>query len=97
MREHIKYDAISLNIFKNYINLQTVTKIPPDRVALIFDEQATSETHYVSVFTTSLSNNVNGFNEVWLAISPLEDETIQDAYEHIRFLHFFICFLQDND
>lgn len=50
----------------------------------------TTEAHYVSVFATLTYERVNGFTDICFAMSPLEDETKQEADEHIIFVHFVL-------
>lgn len=64
--------------------------ILPDRIALVFDGQTFKDAHYVGVFATFSAANCNGFELVCLAMSLMEDETTQTAYQHIDFLSYVL-------
>lgn len=72
--EHIKYDVTFLNTFKNYMYMlvekveQTIHKTVLHLIALMFNEQTTSNDQYVKLFPASFSNNLNWFSEACLTM-----------------------------
>lgn len=94
--EHINYECTSLNAMKKYMSkLMThveskISLVLPDRFAIEFDEQTTPIAHYVAVFATISMNDKKLFDSACLALSPLENETSQEAHEHVRFLSFVL-------
>ena len=55
-----------------------------------FDEWVGGDTHYVSVLATFPSKAENGYDRVFLACSPMENEGSLDAYEHKYFLTYVL-------
>lgn len=77
----MKYvDKIVLQVEKK------ITDILPDRFALVFDGWSCSDTHYVALFATYPFDNVEGYESVLLAFSPMGDEKSLDAAEHYKFI-----------
>lgn len=87
----MKDPSIPLNTFNDYSSLLTtrtelnVANALPDRIALVSDEQTMPDDHCVGVFASFLSSKAHGFELVYLALSPLEDETTQNTDEKIEF------------
>lgn len=88
----MKYDEISLNTFKMYMNSltrlieQKISKLLTNRLALVVDGQTTPNANYVTVFV-SFSDGERHCT-VCLALSFMEDKTTQDALEHIGSIEF---------
>ena len=61
-----------------------ISKILPNKFALIFDGWSSGDSHYVGVFVTFMEKNVR--KQFLIAMSPMEDETTQSAAEHKEFL-----------
>lgn len=61
---YIRYDRVSLNIFKDYLSALTtlvehnISLAPPDRFVLVFDRQTTPEEHYVALLATFTSKKM---------------------------------------
>lgn len=61
-----------------------------DRFALVFDGQTTFETHYFAVFEIFLYRTAHGYSFTSLSLSPVADEIIQDAEDHVTSLQFVL-------
>lgn len=62
----------------------------PDEIALIFERQTTPDAHYVGIFASFLTVNAQRLCTMSLALYSLEDETTQDADEHISSMEFVL-------
>lgn len=91
---HIRYDKLSLNVFKLYLlRLSTVVEtniagMIPETFALIFDRWTALRVHKVAVFATFPNANGLGYGSACLELSLLEGETSQNADNHKMFLKF---------
>ena len=80
MREHVKYDPISLKSFMRYLPLITesvdkkISDMLPDQFAIILDGWFSGSTHFLAVFASFPYNNDPGFQLRLLTFSPLGDE-----------------------
>lgn len=63
-----------------------IDEMLPDRFAVVFEVWTTSTVHYVSLFATYQEKNEHGCSKTLLAISPMEDETWQQAQEQYGLL-----------
>lgn len=62
-----------------------------DCFAVIFEDYKITEAHHVTVFDTCFSGTKFGYGSVFLVVSSLKDEMIQNRDDHISFLNFFKC------
>lgn len=66
---------------------QRISASLPDIFALCFDGWSSGQTHYVALYATFPSSETGcGWDKVLLALSPMGDETSQNADEHIQFI-----------
>lgn len=92
VREHLKYENLSPNYFRNYINLvkehveSNISELIPDCIDLVFDNKSTPDAHYASISATFPTKNGGRFEAVCVALYPLENESRKDADEHIIFI-----------
>ena len=63
---------------------KAITKSLPDRFALLLNGWTHHSTHFLAVFASSMENSEP--NSVLLSFSPLMDETVLNATEHVTFL-----------
>lgn len=86
---------MSLKSFKLYMFALTsrleenILNFSPDRFALVFGEETTLKAYCVASSAKFPHQNVHGYHSTFLALSPLDDETTQNAYEHIHFYSLF--------
>lgn len=66
------------------------SKLLPGRFELVFDRQTSPNAYYVAVFT-SCSDGV-GHCTVYVGVSRMEEDTIQDASEHTRLIEILLYF-----
>lgn len=96
VREHLRYERISFNLFKRIMSLlarqveNNLSEILPDKIALTIDGQSTLPAHYGATFASFPTNDGQRFFTEFLAVSPLKDETTQDVDEHISFMEFVL-------
>ena len=89
-RRNSRLKAISSKGLKDAISVVTkkveehITRILPNKFALIFDGWGSGDTHFVGVFVTFMEKEAKKL--YLLAMSPMEDETSQSAAEHKQFL-----------
>ncbi len=62
----------------------------PKTFSIVFYGWIICDSHFISVYAVLPKNTENGFKGVLVALSPLEDETKQDANEHYEFLKFVL-------
>ena len=93
---HVRYDTISRNTLAKYMSLITerveekVRRKLPDKFALVFDGWTTTDYHYVAVFATFPVENNIGYEAVFLAFSPFEDDSSQDAAHHLDYVKWVL-------
>ena len=96
IRRHFRHESISRGSLINYMHRLTkiverkIEGLLPDRLAIVFDGWAGGDTHFVSVFATFPANNKQGYDRVFLACSPMENEECLDANEHYNFLVYVL-------
>lgn len=61
-----------------------------DCFAFVFDGKINLKAHYMVVFATPPNQNVYVCHSACLALLALEDETTQDAHDHIFLLLFVL-------
>ncbi len=91
-----KYESINHKTLGKYMQMLTerverkISRLLPDKFALVFDGRSASDTHYVAMFATFPTSNENGYDKVLLAFSPFEDENTQNAQNHYDFAIFVL-------
>lgn len=88
----MRYRNRLLNSFKHYLSGLTqciklkITQLLPDHFGLVFDDQTTSESHYVAYFAKIPTTNQVGYQSVCLTFLPLEYKILQTSDEQTAFL-----------
>ena len=67
-----------------------MSRLVPNRLALIFDGWTNNSTHYISVFAPFSTTNEDSFATRLLSVSLMGDESRLDADEHIDFLTYIL-------
>lgn len=99
--EHLWYNKTLLENFKKNMNLITqrvewnIERILPSKISLTFDGQYTKDAHYVGLFVSFPADNLYEYRAVSLTISLLQNESREDADEHIAFIEFEISVYSD--
>ena len=95
-RKYSSLQPICTKTLKKYMSLLTTTvereisKLLPERFAIIIDGWSKSSTHFLAVFASFPSNEENGYSTVLLAFSPLFDETSFTAKAQYDFVVWVI-------
>lgn len=61
-----------------------------DRIAPVFDINSIPDAYYVGIFASFPSFSGHGLELACLALYPMEDETTQNAEEHVAFLFYVL-------
>ena len=91
-----RYEPISEYTLRKYLDLVTrsverkITKVLPDRFAIIIDGWIKASTLYVGVFATYASEELGNFHQVLLAFSPLFSETEFGAEQHFDLISWVL-------
>lgn len=113
IRKYLKVESVSVDTFMKYLHKLTLlverkfSSMLPEQFALVYDGWSLHGTHYLCIFATYPSTNKYGFQRLFLAFSPFEDETKLTAEEHENFVHYIlenygkgwdnvVCLMADN-
>ena len=96
LRRHLKESGICTKTLKTYMQLITdrvekrIAKTVSGKLGLVFNRWTCSTTNYVEVFATFETENELGYEKVFLALSPLDNEACLSASENEKLLEFLL-------
>ncbi len=91
-RKYTNLGSISNKTLKKYMLKMTlivekeISKILPEKFALIIDGWSCGTTHFVGIFESYPSDSLNGYDIVMLGFMPLIDETCFSAINHYELI-----------
>lgn len=69
---------------------EEISAVSPDRFARVFDFQTSSDSHYVSIFSTFPADNHDGYRIIFLSLSTFDNEDKISPGEQKYVLHFML-------
>lgn len=96
MRKHVKHDGIALSTFMKYLPFLTervqraISAILKSKFVLVLDGWTCGQTHYLGMFTSFHTSSAFVYGVRLLALSPICDESILDAAEHVSSIKYIL-------
>lgn len=69
---------------------ENIFQLLPKQLAMGFDGWSTGNTHFTGTFATSSSKSAVQYDNTFLGLSPMENETTQNLKEQFEYLEFVL-------